>query len=168
MLDCDDYFERLWTVYELSSFLLRSRCEFAFLPVNLPFTVCTMSLATTPGIKSTFVHELAPWMATLEQFAAPLMLLPMFISLHLVQRMWAREQSRRLRRLESFSISTAECSSEDDSAPVEHNIAQLLQDLGHTAVDDDRADASHIFDETVRENLPQAMKDRMCIPRVFF
>ena len=184
VLESEEYFRRLWTVYELSSFLLRRRCELVFLPVKLPFAVCIMSLATTVAIfvsevmKSTFVHALAPWIATLGLFTTPLPLLPTFISIPIVQRMWAREQSRRLSRLESFSISTAKCSSEDDRAPVERNIMLLLKDLGHLAVDDDRADADradadradalNMFDEAVRWNLPQALKDRMCIPSVFF
>ena len=54
VLDCAEYFQRLWTVYELSSFLLRSHCELVFLPVNLPFVVCTMSLANMVSI---FVSE---------------------------------------------------------------------------------------------------------------
>ena len=108
------------------------------------------------------------WMATLGQFAPPLLLLPTFISIRLVQRMWAREESRRLSRLESFSISTATCSSEDDRAPVEHNIVLLLKDLGHVAVDADRADALNMFDEAVRWNLPHAIKDRVCIPSDLF
>ena len=161
VLDCDDYLERLWTVYELSSFLLRPRCEFLFLPVKLPLAVWIMSMTATAGLlmvelrKTTFVYDFAPWTEFWEPLAVAVTLCPMFCALAVVQRMWAREQARRLSRLECFSIAAAKCSSEPDRAPVLQNIALMMEDTGRLKNGEDALDT---FDKFVREQLPKAMK----------
>ena len=168
VLDCDDYLERLWTVYELSSFVLRPHCQYIFLPVKLPLTVCVMSMVIAVFL---FIHELGKNVVVYEfepmvsDLSLPLLLvLPMICSNATVQRMWAREQSRRLSRLDNFSITSAKCSSEDDRAPVEENIALLLKDTGHTRDGKSGDDILGAFDHIVREQLPQVMEDRAVHP----
>ena len=107
--------------------------------------------------KNVVVYELEPMVSDLS-----LLVLPTICST--VQRMWAREQSRRLSRLDKFSITSAKCSSEDDRAPVEENIALLLKDTGHARDGQSGDDILGAFDHIVREQLPQVMEDRAVHP----
>lgn len=159
VLDCEDYLQRLWTVYELGSFLLRN-CKIVFLPVKLPPAVTIMCFETTLAAlvnelcKTRFVSASAPELTTYAQSVA---LLPGVIAVAIIFRSWAKEQSRRLSRLEAFSIATARCFDEGDRAPVLRNVTHLLYHTGFVGANTSVSEAVDVFDGCVRLGLPQDM-----------
>jgi len=78
--------------------------------------------------------------------------------LAIVQRMWAREQDRRLRRVKCFSFAAARCSSEDDRPVVGGNVVRMLVQTCNISEFDSRTRALECFDAVVRMLLPQAMQ----------
>ena len=171
VLDSDEYFERLWTVYELSIFLLRPCSQILFLPVKLPLAVCMMSMTTMAGLLFSVMNETfdvpgikdIPDISGVRASTAVVLLAswsPLIMLLAIVQRMWAREQDRRLRRVKCFSFAAARCSSEDDRPVVGGNVARMLVQTCNISEFDSRTRALECFDAVVRMLLPQAMQDR--------
>ena len=179
VLDSDEYFQRLWTVYELSSFLLRPRCQILFLPVKLPLAVCLMSITT---MDATFVSAInltfdvagikdLPQLGSISMSRTVILVAswsPAFVLLATVHRMWAREQCGRLMRVQCFRFAEARCSSEDDRAVVEGNVAQLLVQSKYLVEGQSRTEVLDTFDAAVRMLLPHATKDRDVRPVFLF
>ena len=165
ILESDDYMNRLWTVYELATFLsLHPRNRIVMLPVNLPQYVFVGSTVTSIlhlvsfFLRSTAVNRIFPVAVTLGVFVGPLVLLPGCIVLVFLTRRSAVEQRRRkLHLLHSFSVGSAECSNEDDRAPVLANISALLKELGH-ADGMTQEETVRLFDCMIRHYVPEAIR----------
>ena len=165
VLETDDYLERLWTVYELATYLLlHPQGRLVMLPVNLPPTVLLFSIVLTTCElisfvhRSTIVNEYLPFAASLGVWLAVLFHLPVFFIYVILLRRWAVEQQRRTAQLlHHFSIASAECANEDDRGPVMANITAMLNRM-HTE-DHDVEDAGHTFDNLVRQAVPQAVQN---------
>ena len=80
----------------------------------------------------------------------------LLFSLVLLRR-WAMEQEKRAQHLiHQFCIGRAQCTNEDDRAPVMANITSLLQNASCIG---DGEDATDVFDAMVRLEVPEALKN---------
>ena len=171
-LETDDYLERLWTVYELATFvMLHPEGRIVMLNVNLPPIVLVGSMILTIlalvsfALQSTTMNRFLLVAATLSTYAGVIIQLPLLIFIVQVpcvlfivifMRRTAVEQERRAANLfHHFGIGRAGCTKEADRGPVLANITSLLHQMG---THDDVEDATTTFDNLVRRAVPEAVK----------
>ena len=166
VLQDDDYLERLWTVYELATFLsLQPNGRVVILPVNLPIVVLVSSLSLTTSqllnwsLKTKVVTGVSPISTPTTWFSVVVIILPaLFVAVFFVVllRRWATEQEKRAQHLlHRFSIGSAQCTNEDDRAPVMANITALLRNTSRLP---NGENAMNVFDTMVRQEVPEALK----------
>ena len=135
ILESEDYFERLWTVYELATFLtVQPRGRVVFLQVNLPpvvfvanviFTITTLVNFT---MKTGYVNNTVQLTSSV---VVVVFFIPGVFAFVLLMRRWVGDRERRAAFLgHFFRVEQARCSKEDDRVPVMTSIARLLQDMG--------------------------------------
>ena len=159
VLQANDYLERLWTVYELATFLVfHPEGRLVILPLNLPGVVLVSSAAFTMfglvgfTFRTALVNEAVPFAAIYSSISAILIRVPFVVFAVFMMRRWATEEETRANHLQHhFSIGSARCANEDDRAPVMANIVTMLQ------TDDDDGTVN-VFDSLVREAVPEAVR----------
>ena len=158
VLEGDDYLERLWTVYELATFLtLQPDGRVVILPVNLPMGVValTMSVMLHWSLRTNVVDEVLEVSAHTMWFSVVVLITHTLLSVVLMRR-WATEQEKRAHHLQHhFSVRSARCTNEDDRAPVMANITALFQ---FTSRLEHGEDATDVFDTMVRQEVPEALE----------
>lgn len=157
ILDSESYFERLWTVFEVASRLVQGGGNMLFLPVNLPAAILLATVVLNMG--TVMFLFLVPFSTdTLPHIFIDAFYVIIMAIVVIIMRMWAREQSARKTRLQTFSIRQTKCTVEADRILVEQGIARLIMDA--ELIQDDRStdEALDEFDSMVREQLPLAVE----------
>ena len=153
------YLQRLWTVYELASFLVLH-------PLG---RIRMLNLETAPVVLfASTVCAFQEWAAFLPLSVLRqvewLIWIPSTISVLVVFILWRRQaktQSKSIDELVSrFSVRSAACFSEADRAPVERNIVEMLKSQGLLAGDGGHEEGIALFDELVRVHLPPALRTK--------
>lgn len=87
-------------------------------------------------------------------------LIPM-VGMTILMRRWAKKRSKSIDQLvRRFSVRRAVCFCENDRAPVERNIVDMLKSMGFLARDGGHENGIDVFDELVRVHLPSALHTR--------
>jgi len=169
VLYSDCYLEKLWTVYEIATFLLlfpngdlmlqpvffakvviistaviclsRIFCALFFLPQTQAFLGFTMHAPE-------FVGRLIVGCA----------LTPLLLVMAWIFRRWAREMDNIHKRVKDFSITNAACLREQDRLIVEGNVARFARLYEYAPVYSCQADALKSFDTLVRRELPRLLR----------
>jgi len=155
VLYSDTYLLRLWTVYEVASFLsLHSLDKIKIVPVSKPLVIIAGMMAF--------------WASALLQVAAPFVLdqriigmdyfvlMVAFVPYLRVTRGWARNRATIKKRLESFEVQECDCLVASDRSLVYGNIARLMKAAGRVGIDSEEEEALDAFNRLVRQKLPKA------------
>eukprot|EP00927_Polykrikos_kofoidii_P019952 TRINITY_DN19380_c0_g1_i1.p1 TRINITY_DN19380_c0_g1~~TRINITY_DN19380_c0_g1_i1.p1 ORF type:complete len:844 (+),score=130.39 TRINITY_DN19380_c0_g1_i1:277-2532(+) len=164
----DTYLQRVWTVYELASFLaMRPGGNIVVLPLWTAKTILIatpcfsalrilVSLSTTRAIRERFVdggfREEAPFAAMICVTS-----LPFAVLLAAMGRSWGRERAQSEARVACFSIRDAFCYDEVDRAIVHGNVASFMTDFGFVRPGAKQNVALEAFDALVREDVAAAL-----------
>lgn len=150
----DVYFRKLWTVYEVASFLALHRAsQMKVVPTILP-AVILVGLATLyVATVLTTVIEICFGFVYTFRMAMGLCGYPLLIML----RAWARDQAAIQARLATFNVASCTCSDENDRSIVYGNIAALMRATGVVADKTTDEEALLAFDDLVKTELPGAV-----------
>lgn len=154
----DVYLTKLWTVYELASFLsLHPLDHMLVIPTFVPtiFIVgliamyVALLLDTLSGVflKIYFTH----WVY----------LAASFYGLLLVLRGWSRDKAAMRQRLRTFSLDRCMCYCEEDRPVIYGNIAILMRSIGVAQPEATDVQAQEAFNMLVRISLPSALTASM-------
>ena len=146
----DDYLERLWTVYEVATFImLHPKGRLVVLKVNLPPVHDVSAFFFVLNTKA--VNTYLPVVGS----TAGSVYVPVLLLFVLKLRRWALEQERRAAYLlSSFSVRSVKCSNESDYAPVMANIRAVLEQMYPSELAE--ADTAATFDNLVRQSVHEA------------
>mmetsp|Transcript_105393 Transcript_105393/g.337065 ORF Transcript_105393/g.337065 Transcript_105393/m.337065 type:complete len:578 (+) Transcript_105393:81-1814(+) len=154
------YLLRLWTVYEVASFL-------AVHPIRHMKVVSVkqakLLLTAVASLSVTSMAERIIWTFTDRGFEARVLVAATLLGLGLVPsiRARAREKQDIHKRLLGFTVKDCVCSVESDRPIVYSNIADLMRAQGFVPEDASEKDALQAFDESARTNLPFAFASSM-------
>jgi len=165
----DTYLVKLWTVYELATFLLMfPKGSIIFRPVSLAKIVAVQFIVAFLWVWLTFImHSRIPLADVKLNMAGD-----MFIKCVLAFgfRVWEKELAQIHERVKRFSIADAECYCEEDRALVERNIEGFTAHFGFVDPDTPKAEALDEFNKLVHQEVPKLLKDsfgRLGIPIQF-
>ena len=163
ILESDDYFERLWTVYELATFLtVQPRGRVVSLPENLPPVVFVTNVIITITTLVNFTMKTGYVNNTVQLTSSVVVVvffIPGIFTLVLLMRRWVGDRERKVAFLgHFFRVEQAWCSNEDDRVPVMTNIARLLQDMGGLRQGGTLQEATQIFNNLVRDKVPLELR----------
>lgn len=174
ILYTETYLSRLWTIYELASFLLlRPDGTIKVVPVFMPRLVyvgmianflcmmtkevlCLKGMSSIDSIVShttASAHSSGFWILLLSACATWLVLVVFVWTL----RRWAREQAQIFVSAQQFSIRDAVCFNEDDRPVVQGNIICFMQLLEIVPPGSSDSDALDAFDALVHSTVPHAL-----------
>jgi len=147
ILYSDAYLTRLWTVYELASYLLlhpNGRVE--FLPVDIPkFLMLGLVIASfTP--RSNFYEFW--WVAELVGFVLEALLCYWLAAL----------QKKVDNAFANFDMFETKCHFEGDRRIVESNVEAYMKHMGHVHVDATRMESLDAFNVLVRATVPELLR----------
>jgi len=160
----DVYLCKLWTVYEVASFLTLHGDPSRMVIVPTIFPICLMvqqiggllydvglevSIATGMGTSS--------WDDGVQNFLEVVKLVFLIVCC-LVVRHWHRAIEGMERAIARFSIQDATCHVETDRAVVHANVHKLMCFMGHVAPTATEAEALGEFDRLVRAELPRSLR----------
>lgn len=167
LLYSDVFLQRLWTVYELATFLsLKEDADITVLPLFLPsivllfsFSVALVSLVDFIASLSVVQDSFPAWKsAPNAQYAVPAVFAGPIVAVTCVLvRRWARQQAQIRARAGGFSIRSAVCASEDDRMLVQSNVVAFLRDSDERLRMAPDAAVLDRFDAIVREAVPRAV-----------
>eukprot|EP00927_Polykrikos_kofoidii_P046833 TRINITY_DN40960_c0_g1_i1.p1 TRINITY_DN40960_c0_g1~~TRINITY_DN40960_c0_g1_i1.p1 ORF type:complete len:640 (-),score=89.15 TRINITY_DN40960_c0_g1_i1:79-1998(-) len=161
VLYTDVYLHKLWTIYEVASFLaMRPVNRMQIVSVYQSMLSCTFGAMIEITAIIRFVSaSLRPEMGMLYlvYFLEGLVGL---VSLFLL-RWWYRHCSEVLINLSSFSVHECKCHCESDRPLVYHNIACLMRATGRAVENSSLEEALECFNSLVRSELPNAFKVAM-------
>eukprot|EP00928_Gymnodinium_smaydae_P015348 TRINITY_DN15669_c0_g1_i2.p1 TRINITY_DN15669_c0_g1~~TRINITY_DN15669_c0_g1_i2.p1 ORF type:complete len:587 (+),score=94.80 TRINITY_DN15669_c0_g1_i2:117-1763(+) len=164
----DLYLQRLWTVYELASFLalkpsadmvvllpefavlyivLIICCNFGIVFNFLAHTEDALEFVSDQGLTSNFASR------SLISLAWLYVLVPILI----LMRRWARTLSSIRTTMEEFNVREAACFQEDDRALIYANISGFMKDMDLVQDDASEDMALDAFDDMVRSTVPRAV-----------
>eukprot|EP00929_Paragymnodinium_shiwhaense_P011698 TRINITY_DN11781_c0_g1_i2.p1 TRINITY_DN11781_c0_g1~~TRINITY_DN11781_c0_g1_i2.p1 ORF type:complete len:757 (-),score=140.16 TRINITY_DN11781_c0_g1_i2:446-2716(-) len=163
----DVYLQRLWTVYELATFLaMRSGSPIEVLPlampkallVGLPLFALLNALALWSSSRSAadVLQVGAPTDLRMPLWGSIIASLPMLV-VAIFGRWWARGLDRIHAKVARFSIRDALCYDESDRAIVQGNVASFMKDVGFVLPTATEEDALQGFDALVHEDVPDAL-----------
>jgi len=155
VLYSDIYLKKLWTVYEVASFL-------ALHPIDKMKVLAVHKFPALVIANATLYMQVTVYTIVLTYFspkAAQLVAVPIIISYYpalSVLRQWARSKQAIPETLRHFKVREALCVRESDRPLVNANIADLMRGLKVVPQDANEDDALDSFDEKVRELMPGA------------
>mmetsp|Transcript_122360 Transcript_122360/g.391220 ORF Transcript_122360/g.391220 Transcript_122360/m.391220 type:complete len:543 (+) Transcript_122360:93-1721(+) len=156
VLYSDIYLVRLWTVYELASFLSqREISTMTVVPVLQAAVVCGFFMCVTIG-NALFV--LADRFFGNMQLVLPVVALIMGNIAMFVVRQWHRERAAIDVRLTNFRLQDCTCFCESDRRLVYSNVAKLMRSCGAVPSNAEQEQALDAFNDLVRRTLPQAFR----------
>lgn len=161
ILYTDIYLTRLWTVYEIASFLaLHPVDDIEIVPTTMPLMVVLGMLSYyATAVLSRFLS--AAVAADLLYFGVPILGVLVrcvcFLFLLRFYRIWARSLNGIGQRLAWFSVRQTDCTVESDRQVVYDNIAKLVRGLGRLPKDVSEEVLLELFDEMVQKELPSAL-----------
>lgn len=148
------YLSKLWTVYELATFLTTSPASnIKFMPTHIPeFVVCGLLIFYVVDMTNLALQwtgsKLQPML-----YSYPFLCLGVALML----RRASRERLQIRTRLMAFRVRDAHCFCEDDREIVNTNVAQMMRlSLGLPEETGDREALEH-FDQLVRNELPEVV-----------
>eukprot|EP00419_Tripos_fusus_P029453 CAMPEP_0172727972 /NCGR_PEP_ID=MMETSP1074-20121228/91980_1 /TAXON_ID=2916 /ORGANISM="Ceratium fusus, Strain PA161109" /LENGTH=635 /DNA_ID=CAMNT_0013555175 /DNA_START=28 /DNA_END=1935 /DNA_ORIENTATION=- len=162
----DAYLQRLWTVYELASFLLlHPGGDLRIIHIFLPILVCSGTLLHWFGalvwcfIRLQPVSEASPSKdyGLFRSYAHLFILLPAVYIACLVLRCALRKQAVVQEHVQSFDVVKAECLVESDRALVHSNIANFMKAMKLVNKKASLQETLIRFNELVRYGLPKAI-----------
>mmetsp|Transcript_36063 Transcript_36063/g.92922 ORF Transcript_36063/g.92922 Transcript_36063/m.92922 type:complete len:588 (+) Transcript_36063:100-1863(+) len=162
VLHTDEYLQRLWTVYELASYLLLNPEGYVeLLPVDLPLMLlATLMLVAVDLV--TCIKMLPPcilyqkfWEG--DRLVADCVLLHGLIAtvMGMLFFRWERMLRRMWAQLATFDITVSKCACEGDRPLVEGNVEAFLKHMGVVDADAAHAEAMEAFNTLVREIVPR-------------
>ncbi|CAE8594684.1 unnamed protein product [Polarella glacialis] len=163
----DVYLEKLWTVYEVASFLtLHSADRMHVLHVDTArYFLILFSLALAHVIMHTVIQipSLAKTLGSDNPTIALLIRVNLFFFLILVPgaRVFRQQyliRERMLEKVAAFTVADARCSKEEDRAIVTHNIAEFMR-CAEVSKDTCDRDALEAFDLVARRELVHVVND---------
>eukprot|EP00929_Paragymnodinium_shiwhaense_P098880 TRINITY_DN6039_c0_g1_i1.p1 TRINITY_DN6039_c0_g1~~TRINITY_DN6039_c0_g1_i1.p1 ORF type:complete len:534 (+),score=43.01 TRINITY_DN6039_c0_g1_i1:284-1885(+) len=142
----DEYLQKLWTVYELATFLiLYPEKPVVLLPTGLVFLIVSSILAT--ALQN--LLGLAPLGGSLSVARLLSHMLPALVTACYIRHM-ARSLDVMQKTVDTFSISLTRCSCEEDRTLVQRNIVAFLKHSGMADVDMTDDEVLQKFDTHVR------------------
>eukprot|EP00928_Gymnodinium_smaydae_P025654 TRINITY_DN20374_c0_g1_i1.p1 TRINITY_DN20374_c0_g1~~TRINITY_DN20374_c0_g1_i1.p1 ORF type:complete len:563 (-),score=47.78 TRINITY_DN20374_c0_g1_i1:286-1821(-) len=174
VLYSDVYLQKLWTVYEICTYLILFPSRFPILrPLFMPkvvvfsiVTVCIYQITEVLGniiVVSIEPMEFGSYGSLQDPFEMQVWIfwachfLFWFVSAMACRR-WSEEQTQMRSRLEHFSIQAADCFCEEDRQVVESNIITFATYFQLADRGSDRDDTLASFDNLVRCRVPQALE----------
>lgn len=170
VLYTDVYLKKVWTIYEVATFLLLfplGRLDIQ--PLIFPIVVLSGLVLACAG-RVLWLLVVAPLDGpTVGQLGEPvnacvrlairwLMYLPLAIVYGGIQRWWARERHNMEARARAFSIRSATCLREEDRIVVERNMAIFAVHFDVVPSGSQKGDALSAFDGLVQRDLPRALR----------
>lgn len=164
VLYTEEYLRKLWTVYEVASFLaLRPLDRMTVMPVAQLKVFCWgLVFAYVLLMASMLVQWTVPSAAehNYDLTASPYS--GMIFAVYFVAewlwtstlRSWSRERGAIKDRLSNFTVEECRCFVPDDRAVVSQNIAILMRGCGSVPEDADDDEALECFDKLVQDELP--------------
>lgn len=145
------YLRKLWTVYEIASFLSTSPADsIKFIPTHIPmFFISTLLVAYVVDMV-TLALQIAGSKVVIEMYA-----MGFFIAAAACMMRHASRDRLQIRRsLETFCVRDAMCYQENDRKVVNFNIAQMMRVCFGLPEDAPEREALDKFDQLVRTELP--------------
>lgn len=167
VLYSDMYLQKLWTVYEIATYLLLAETgNLVVIPVFLPplaivfLVVCVVGRIVCTWLRKLLVHNVDINTQSVEQLVAyqVVMLAPFVTLMTGVLRKWCRERLQLRQSLRQFSVRHATCLSEEDRLLVEENIATFTRQSGLADSKSTKFEALHAFDAFVHDEVPKVLK----------
>mmetsp|Transcript_5449 Transcript_5449/g.11874 ORF Transcript_5449/g.11874 Transcript_5449/m.11874 type:complete len:748 (-) Transcript_5449:263-2506(-) len=154
----DEYLRKLWTVYEVASFLtLHPTEDLKMLPTSVPrvvaISVASMYAMLLFGIliKMAFAGSMGQYIGTSIGAGA----------LFLALRGISREKNSITETIAEFSVKKCTCFCEDDRPVIYKNIAVMMRKVLQLPEEMPEDDVLEQFDVLVRNELPQALTEQM-------
>mmetsp|Transcript_32717 Transcript_32717/g.93972 ORF Transcript_32717/g.93972 Transcript_32717/m.93972 type:complete len:585 (+) Transcript_32717:98-1852(+) len=163
----DVYLQKLWTVYELASFLaLQPGGELTVIPLFFPNLVWKGLLFYWIVNLIYIVVHLRPiqellastGLGSLASVLHALLALPAVYAFCTIFRVRMQEQQKIRTHVDNFSIFDAKCFAESDRAIVQSNIARFMRGIGSVGKDASEAEAMEAFGALVRAEVPKALQ----------
>jgi len=148
------YLKKLWTVYELASFLALHPSEnLVVLPVfgAKVFFFATVVMWLSFIVNIPFVAIVRFWQ--LKSIFAAICIFVVVVLL----REWARQKKAMRSRFRAFTVWNCDCANENDRPIVEKNIALLMQAMLGFPQDFSDDYALHEFHKLIHKSLPEAL-----------
>jgi len=150
------YLRKLWTVYEVASFLsLHDMTRLEVVPIMLPFSL-VLFVALVYHYQffmiAMNVLGLPSWGTWIANLCGSLVYV-------YCSRIWARSKVQLEETITNFSVRNAECAVESDRLLVYGNIAALQKASGRVSRTSTSDEALEAFDELVRQSLAHLFKD---------
>jgi len=158
ILYTDSYLQKLWTVYELATFLaVKPLNKLHVVPVLLPMVwIIGLLIMYASGLVALLI-------ATGYKFASGVLiggLVPSILFVPALRR-WAHDLERIPQRLANFTCDGLLCMYEDDRRLVYGNIVELMKAAGLVETTASEAQALHAFELMVQNLLPAALAIRV-------
>mmetsp|Transcript_55603 Transcript_55603/g.143197 ORF Transcript_55603/g.143197 Transcript_55603/m.143197 type:complete len:567 (-) Transcript_55603:283-1983(-) len=159
VLYSDSYLKRLWTVYELASFLLLGlRDHLEILPIDIPgMLLATIGLLPLRHLLEAIFCGLliegcpSGWGITQRLGIARIL---HEVAMAFLFTRWVRILRCMHAKLENFDILEAECACEEDRPLVQSNVEAFVKHIGKVEPSASQAEALEVFNELVRKALP--------------
>jgi len=164
VLYSDMYLERLWTVYEMATWvLLKDLDDMIIIPQFLPWVV--LAGIIVPYVTEGFISTLAFFdMHTMRMVGLETTLYRQMIGsfiasqvLMYVARRFAHKQVNIYRKMSKFEFNESKCFAEADRAVVKESIANILRALGTLPPDCEEEECMQVFNTIVRTRLPRVV-----------
>lgn len=156
----DIYLTKLWTVFEVASYLSLFRVDrLILLPLRTPLLVYgALASWYVAEIAAILILELAPKIPIADAGSVNLVFIPFFLlAVAFVLRHAVRSKVAIGKVLEGFSVQRCTCFDEADRPIVYNNIATLIRETHGLEGDSPEEEALACFDRLVRSELPRAI-----------
>uniref|UniRef100_A0A6U6UP35 Uncharacterized protein n=1 Tax=Zooxanthella nutricula TaxID=1333877 RepID=A0A6U6UP35_9DINO len=166
----DSYLKKLWTVYELATYLLMDPNGLLHMqPVSVAKTVL-LGMGFVVVRRALFLFfwstevldQVATWLSTSQEITSWMLsllaMLPQCLFMGFVTRKWAQEQASIIESVSSFSISQTLCAQEEDRRLVEGNIEIFVKHFFDIHRGMSREEALRHFEEVVRTEVPNVLR----------
>lgn len=172
VLYSDIYLQKLWTVYELATYLLLfPEGHLVFQPTFFPKVVITGMLVVTFSRANFCIYGLdgvhdalirfGISSQTVQEFLWMAMTAPSIIFLTIMLRLWASESAKIQDRLQQFSIQNATCFEEGDRRLIEDSVSVFVKHVGLIESGADHSDALAAFDGMIHREVPRLFMQRV-------
>eukprot|EP00401_Gymnodinium_catenatum_P040837 CAMPEP_0117484232 /NCGR_PEP_ID=MMETSP0784-20121206/14353_1 /TAXON_ID=39447 /ORGANISM="" /LENGTH=410 /DNA_ID=CAMNT_0005278801 /DNA_START=491 /DNA_END=1724 /DNA_ORIENTATION=+ len=157
VLYTDLYLQRLWTVYELASFVALHPMErMTFMPVSFGIVI----------VMSMVVFQLSNCVIVLIYFSVQMDVILQLVdafafALMLIFRWWGRALASMNSRFDNFRLDQCQCTCEEDRPMVHRNIVRLMKATGHVPTDVSDQAALCSFEVLVRTSVRDTARARI-------
>lgn len=153
------YFKKLWTMYEVASFLtLQPGGRMKVIPVVLPtvlFAVSWLDQIAFVLIFLTSMPSLGDDVSSMVPLTFHIIYFVAVMAFICILRRWAEERHQMFEISQQFRVADAVCSIESDRAAVQTNIVALMKHFGHVPADASQLEALEFFEGLVHAEVPR-------------